>query len=220
MALCKPENRWWMPFNVNGVLYRHSVGTKNKKTAKASHGKIISSIAKGKWLYKAKKRPRYTFRELAVKCEDHANVHRSNYAKVAKRIVSCPFIPFSDLPLVEFSQSQVPELQTDLAAAGKRTSYINRTIVELKTMIFRSVQWGMTNPGFRERVRDIRMLNANNRLRFLSLHEIQRLFKACIETSTGHNGNARETPHLLSIITSDSWRRPPDGRVLARTLGH
>jgi len=201
MALYKRGSIWWMSFSASGVMYRRTTGSRNRKLAETIYAKVVAGIAEGKWLDKARKRPRYTFRELATKYEEHIKLRRRNYAKVAKYIVSYLVARFGDLPLGEFSANHIQELQTDLLSAGKKNSYVNRTIIELKVMISCAVQWDMIDASIKEKARSVKMLPTDNRLRFLSLPEIQRLLVACSETPTGHNGNGREAPHLLPIVT-------------------
>lgn len=46
----KPTKIWWMCFTADGVPYRKTTGTGDKKTAEKILNKVLTQIAEGKWL--------------------------------------------------------------------------------------------------------------------------------------------------------------------------
>jgi integrase len=73
----------------------------------------------------------------------------------------------------------VEQLQSDLIAKGYKNAYINKVLNVFKAMFTKAVEWEMVEEDVLRRVRKVKMLRENKRLRYLTVEECRTLIDAC-----------------------------------------
>lgn len=81
----------------------------------------------------------------------------------------------------------IEQLQTDNISRGLKNARNNKTLNVLKHMFTKAVDWEMVEPEVLKRIRKVKLLPENKRLRYLSKQECQDLIKSC-------------DPHLKPIV--------------------
>lgn len=139
-----------------------------KRRAEAMEGKLPVTTVK-----------KYTFQELVERYSEYVSIQRS-YRKFKSYIIQRLKERFADMPLKAFNTQIVEQLQVDLIKEGRKPATINRTIAVLKHMLRKAQEWDMIEEEILKRVRKVGTLKENNqRLRYLTEDEIQRLLASC-----------------------------------------
>ncbi len=120
----------------------------------------------------------YTFKDLADQYgEWMKGRHRSEHVK--RYIITHLTERFGNIPLRRFNTPIVEELQTDLINKGHKNAYTNKILNVFGAMFTKAVEWEMVEDDTLRKVRKVKALQENKRLRYLSIEECQRLIDAC-----------------------------------------
>ena len=103
--------------------------------------------------------------------------HRSEPVK--KYVIAALVERYGNIPLRRFNTPLVEQLQTEMIGKGRKNAYINKVLNILKAMFTKAVEWEMVESDALKRVRRVKGLLENKRLRYLSVEECQRLIDAC-----------------------------------------
>jgi len=104
---------------------------------------------------------------------------RQNSAKVKGYIIGHLETRFGTLPLRRFNMMLVEQLQSDLIAKGHKNAYTNKVLNVFKAMMTKSVEWEMVEEDVLRRIRKVKMLQEDKRLRYLTVEECQTLIATC-----------------------------------------
>ena len=183
-GLYKRGQIYWTAIKVDGKLYRKSTGTASQKEAEHILACRRKEINEGKLL--GTKRINYKFAELAKEYLKWTERQRSYKDKKLwiKQLIEV----FGNLEIKDLNTRIIEQWQSKRLKCNK-PSTVNRILATLKHMISKTVQWDMANEETLKQVRNVKLLEENNkRLRFLTAEECQRLIDCC-------------KPHLKSIVT-------------------
>ena len=173
----KSKYYWICYTGLDGKLARESSGSIEFKDAKTLLNKRRREIDEGKEP-QVKKIETYSFTELAEKYLLWINGrHRS--AEVKGYIIRELVKSYGNIPLRRFNAILVEQLQTDLINKGLKNSTINKKLNVLKAMFSKAVDWDMVEEETLKRVRKIKLLPEDSRLRFISAEECKELINAC-----------------------------------------
>ena len=119
-----------------------------------------------------------SFKELAGQYREWIKGrHRSEPVK--KYVIAALVERYGNIPLRRFNTPLVEQLQTELIGKGHKNAYINKVLNTLKAMFTKAVEWEMVESDVLKRVRRVKGLVENRRLRYLSVEECQRLIDVC-----------------------------------------
>lgn len=177
-GIYKRGNTYWIAYaGLDGRITRASSGSDKFKVAEDLLLERKQSIREGKQP-ETKKIANYTFTQLADKYKAWIE-GRQNSAKVKGYVIGQLETRFGALPLRRFNMMLVEQLQTDLIAKGHKNAYTNKVLSILKTMFTKAVEWELIEEDILRRVRKVKMLREDKRLRYLTAEECQTLFNAC-----------------------------------------
>lgn len=168
---------FWIRYSFNGKQVRESTHSTKRDDAKLLLGKRLNEIEAGKEP-EIKKIKNYTFDELAIEYYRWCERQRSFRSKrlFIKQLVDT----FGHLQLKNFSTMLIEQFQTDRINKGNKPATVNRLLATLKHCIHKGYQWEMLSEETLKRVRQVRLLEENNkRLRFLSKEECFSLVNTC-----------------------------------------
>ena len=183
-GLYKRGQIYWTAIKVDGELYRESTGTRSQKEAEHTLACRRKEINEGK--LPGTKRISYKFAELAREYLKWTERQRSYKDK--KLWIGQLIEVFGNLNVKDLNTRIIEQWQSERMKRNK-PSTVNRILATLKHMINKGVQWDMANEETLKQVRNVKLLEENNkRLRFLTVEECQRLIDCC-------------DPHLKPIVT-------------------
>ncbi len=183
-GLYKRGNVFWMCYRVNGKLYRESTGMTTQKEAEYVLSCRRKEIEEGE--LPDAKRTNFKFAELAKEYLKWAERQRSYKDK--KLWIRQLIEVFGNLNVKDLNTRIIEQWQSERMKRNK-PSTVNRILATLKHMINKGVQWNMANEAVLKQVRNVKLLEENNkRLRFLTVEECQRLIDC-------------SAPHLKPIVT-------------------
>jgi len=178
-GLFKRGNIWWLRYSDGfGKIIRES-----SKTAKFKDAEIILSdrkkaIREGKEPEPIKRIPNYTFQQLAAEYIKWCERQRSFRSK--RGFISQLVDVFGNIQLRQFNTKFLEQYQTERIQKGNKPATVNRLIATLKHCIHKGYQWEMLSEETLKRVRQVKLLEENNRrLRYLSKEECQTLINTC-----------------------------------------
>ncbi len=175
---------YWTAIKANGELYRKSTGTKSQKEAEHILACRRKEINEGK--VPGTKRINYKFAELAreyLKWTERQRSYKDKKLWIKQLIEVFGYLDVKDLSTRIIEQWQSKRLKYN------KPSTVNRILATLKHMINKAVQWDMVSEETLKQVRNVKLLEENNkRLRFLTVEECQSLIGCC-------------APHLKPIVT-------------------
>lgn len=166
---------WWIDYYVNGKRRFERISP-SKRMAQDRLGKVKAELREGKFFDKKKLPPRIRFDEFAkVYLENHCNVSKRHHERIAICIKHLS-AEFSGKYLSEFTPWLVDKYKMERLKKVKPGT-VYQEIACLKSMFNRAVEWGklLENPIIG--VKNLRI--KNERLRYLTKDEIDRLLNAC-----------------------------------------
>jgi integrase len=169
-------------------------GTKQKDAEDLLHERK-ADILKGKQP-ESKRIGNYSFKDLVDQYKPWME-GRHLSAKVKTYVIDSLFDRYNSLPLRQFNTPIVEQLQTELINKGHKNAYVNKVLNILKAMLTKAVEWEMVEPDMLKRVRRVKSLRENKRLRYLSPEECQKLLAVCDELTE----KTKHYAHLKPIIT-------------------
>src|SRR5208337_818506 len=184
----KGSDLYWIRYaGPDGKIIRESTKSNNFKQAQAQLENQRKAIRDGKLPEPIKKIPNYTLSQLAGEYSKWCERQRGYRAK--KSCILQLEETFGNIPLRQFSTMLIEQFQTDIINKGNKPATVNRLLATLKHCIHKGYQWEMLSDETFKRVKQVRLLEENNkRLRFLSKEECRALLDNC-------NG------HLKAIVT-------------------
>ncbi len=184
-GLYKRGNVFWMCYkDLDGTVYRCSTGKSSQKEAEYVLTCRRKEIAEEK--EPKVKRINYKFAELAYDYSKWAE--RQRIFKTKKIWIKQLVEVFGNLDVKDMDTRTIEQWQTKRLEQNKPAT-VNRVLSCLKHMINKGVQWEMATEDTLKKVRNVKLLEENNRrLRFLTIEECQTLIDCCV-------------PHLKPIVT-------------------
>lgn len=174
-GLYKRGNIYWMCYKVKGKLYRESTGKDKQKEAEYVLSCRRKDIEEGG--LPDTRRPNFKFVELAKEYLKWAERQRS--FKDKKVWIRQLIEVFGNLEVKDLNTRLIEQWQSKRLKHSK-PSTVNRVLATLKHMVNKGVQWQMATETTLTQVRNVKLLEENNkRLRFLSVEECQRLIDCC-----------------------------------------
>jgi integrase len=138
----------------------------------------------------------YTFAELSEKYKAWVKGRQAS-AEYKGYTIDRLIERYGFLPLRQFNTALMEQLQTDLMSKGLRSektkgvkpemikglkpASINRIISTVKHMFTKAVDWELVEADTLKKVRKVKQLREDRRLRFLSIEEAQGLISVCDE---------------------------------------
>ncbi len=168
---------WICYVGLDGRMRRESSGKKKYDDAATLLDGRRATIRDGKEP-EVKKISNHTFAELAEKYTAWI-AGRQNSARVKGYIIGQLLHVFGTLPLRRFNTAIVEQLQTDTINRGLKGASNNKTLNVLKAMFSKAVEWEMVEADVLKKIRKVKMLPENKRLRYLSQEECRDLINAC-----------------------------------------
>ncbi len=169
---------FWIRYaGLDGRTAYESSGSDKFREAEALLIQRRQSIQEGKQP-EIKKIANYTFKELSEKYRSWIT-GRQDSAKIKAYYIGQLLETFGSLPLRRFNTVLVEQLQTDHMKRGLKNSSVNKLLNVLKHMFSKAVEWEMVESETLKRIRKVKLLKTNSRLRYLSREECQSLINAC-----------------------------------------
>jgi integrase len=184
-GLFKRGKVYWMDYRVNGKRYRESTGTTLRREAEYIYACRKKDAKEGKIPEIKNIKKEHSFMELAENYLKWAERQRSYKDK--KYMIAQLIDIFGTLNVNDLCTRIIEQWQSKRMKRNK-PSTVNRILATLKHMVNKGVQWEMANDNTLRQVRNVKLLEENNkRLRFLSIEECQTLIECC-------------QPHLKPIV--------------------
>ncbi len=184
-GLYRRGNVYWMCYkDINGKIQRESTGKTLQKEAERELSRRRREVEEGK--LPDTQKINYKFAELAKEYLKWTERQRSYKDKKLwiKQLIEV----FGNLNVKDLNTRIIEQWQSKRLKYNK-PSTVNRILATLKHMINKGVQWRMASDGALKEVRNVKLLEENNkRLRFLTVEECQTLIDCC-------------APHLKPIVT-------------------
>ena len=175
-GLYKRDKYYWMAYSVNGKMRFESTGVTKRREAEDIMSDRRRAIKEGK-LPAIKKVKNCSFVELA---QDYSKWAERQRIFPTKKIWIRQLIEaFGNLNVIDLDTRIVEQWQSKQIGKNKPAT-INRRLACLKHMVNKGVQWNMATEETLKQVREVKLLEENNkRLRFLSVEESQELINCC-----------------------------------------
>lgn len=183
-GIFKRGSIFWIRYSDGfGKIIRESSQSTKFKDAEALLIERKKAIREGKEPEPIKRIPNYTFSQLAEEYLKWCERQRSFRSK--KGFILQLTETFGNIPLRHLNTKLIEQFQTDRLNKGNKPATVNRLLATLKHCIHKGYQWEMLSEETLKRIRQVRLLEENNRrLRYLSKEECQSLINAC-------NGNTK-----------------------------
>ena len=177
-GIYKRGHTYWIRYaGLDGKIARESSGSHSFSDAETLLLKRKTAVKEGK-APQIKKIANYSFSDLAERYLLWIN-GRHKSAEVKTYIIRELVNKFGNLPLRRFSPALVEQLQTDIINKGLKNSTNNKKLNVLKAMFTKAVEWEMVEEDTLKRVRKIKLLPEDSRLRFISIEECHELISKC-----------------------------------------
>lgn len=174
-------------------------GTKLKDAEDLLHERK-ADILKGKQP-EVKRIGNYSFKDLVDQYKPWME-GRHLSAKVKTYVIDSLFDRYFSIPLRQFNIPLVEELQTELINKGHKNAYVNKVMNILKAMLTKAVEWEMVESDILRRVRKVKGLRENKRLRYLLPEECQKLLSACDELTEKSTHYAHLKPIIVTALNT------------------
>ncbi len=185
-GIYKRHQTYWIRYaGLDGKMIRESSGSHRFDDAKTLLIKRMNAVKEGK-APQIKKIANYSFTELAEVYLEWINgrhLSAGNKKYTIRQLVN----RFNTLPLRRFTTLVVEQYQTDLINGKLKNATVNKYMSILKGMFSKAVDWEMVEEETLKRVRKIKHLPEDKRLRFISKEECKELINA-------------SDPHLRPIV--------------------
>ncbi len=187
-GIYKRGDTWWIRYaDLTGKIIRKSSGSTRFSDAEImllNEKKLVSECKSPDFV----RIENYSFTELADKYKAWIK-GRQSCADLKEYVIDKLVDQYGLIPLRRFNTALVEQLQTDLMSKGLReknpqpssAAWINRILNILKHMFSKAVEWDMVEADVLKRIRRVKQLRENKRLRFLSLEDAQVLISVCDE---------------------------------------
>ena len=183
---------YYIRYQFQGTDIKERVGRKSRgftrETAKEALKSRLGDIARGQFNLEKTRKP-VPFSKLAERYREYGASTKRAWEE-EKRILEMFARLFGDTPLSQITTWQIEKWKAERHKEVKPGT-VNRQLTVIKHMFRKAVEWGMTasNPAT-----GVRRFSVNDqRTRFLTGEEIQRLLKPCEEQIT--------SPWLLPLVT-------------------
>lgn len=177
-GIYKRGDIYWIAYaGLDGRTIRQSTKSTSIKDARVK-------LTEAKYTVNQGKEPEITriknhaFKDLADEYKKWAE-GRQNSAKVKEYVINSHLAQFNAFPLRRFNTALAEQFQTELIGKEFANAYVNKVINILKHMFSKAVEWEMVEEDVLRRVRKVRMLRENKRLRYLTFEECSTLIEAC-----------------------------------------
>jgi len=187
---------WWICYaGLDGKTIRKSTNTDKYKEAEFALHSEKKAVHEGK-SPEMKILKSYTFAELSEKYKAWVKGRQAS-AEYKGYTIDRLIERYGFLPLRQFNTALMEQLQTDLMSKGLRSektkgvkpemikglkpASINRIISTVKHMFTKAVDWELVEADTLKKVRKVKQLREDRRLRFLSIEEAQGLISVCDE---------------------------------------
>jgi len=200
MGLFRRGRIWWFRISVRGKLIRESTGTEDKKLAKRVYDKVKGQIAEGKWFQRL---PERSFQEMMEKFLDEHGSKKASYSTSMGHVKNMTAF-FGNCSLFQITPRLINEYKNKRHSDGVKSATINRELATLKkafNLALKEWEWIESNPVSRVSMEP----EDNKRDRWLTLHEEERLLKACPHWLREIVIFAINTGMRLSEILELSW---------------
>jgi integrase len=206
-GLYKRGNVWWIRYadGFGSIVRESSHSTKFKDAEDLLLGRK-KTIREGKEPDPIKRIPNYTFHQLADEYLKWCERQRSFRSK--KGFILQLKEAFGNLQLRHLNTKLLEQYQTDRINKGNKPATVNRLIATLKHCIHKGYQWEMLSEETLKRVRNVKLLEENNRrLRYLSQSECQTLIHNCQGSTRGIVVTALNTGMRKGEILGLKWEQ-------------
>ncbi|MBF0487218.1 MAG: site-specific integrase [Nitrospirae bacterium] len=170
---------YWLRYaGLDGKTVYESSGSAKFKEAETLLLERKKLIREGKQPEPVKKINNHTFKQLADQYLTWAERQRSFRSK--KGFILQLVETFGNVPIRRFNTMMLEQFQTERMAKGNKPATVNRLLATVKHMFTKAVQWEMVEDYAFKKVRQVKLLQENNRrLRYLSQEECQELLNSC-----------------------------------------
>ncbi len=176
MGLYKRGAVWWMSFTYQGRQVRRATGTADRRLAEAILSQIKVKLVEGRY-FDLREETHRTFDDLMDRFLAEHVVKKAS-ARSYRGWVKNLRAFFGPYTLAEISPKLIVQYKNTRYAEGRAPATINRELAAMKkafNLAIREWEWCRENP-----VRRVAMeQEANQRDRWLTLHEQRRLVKTC-----------------------------------------
>lgn len=178
-GIYKRGNIYWIRYaSFDGKVKQESSCSTKFKDAESLLLQRKQLIREGKQPPCIKKIGSFTFNQLAEHYRKWCERQRSFKSK--KDFINRLTEYFGNLPLRNFTTMAVEQYQTEKINRGNKPATINRHVAALKHMFSKAVQWEMVENHGAEKVRQVKLLEENNkRLRYLTKEECHAVMNSC-----------------------------------------
>ena len=175
MGVYKREENWYIDFYACGRRIRQKVGP-SKKLAEQILNKVKTAVIENKYL-DIRKKPKVNFETLVEQYLGYAKTNKRSWDR-DRRSLKCLSRCFGGKYIYEITAHQIENYKMERSKTLSPAS-VNRELACLKHMLNKAVEWDMleTNPA-----KKVKLLRENNqRLRYLTQEEIEKLYDSCAE---------------------------------------
>ena len=174
MGLYKRNGIWYLRRKYQGKEIRQSTGTTKRKIAQRALDSLKGKIAQGKFDIQDMRRT-MLFDELCDIYIDYARVNKGSWERDVISINNLKK-SFGGMRLNDISKLLVEDYK-QMRVKDVKPATVNREMACMKHMFYLAIEWGKTS---KNPVKGVKLLKEKNqRIRFLSKDEIDRLLNAC-----------------------------------------
>ena len=171
MSLFKRNQIWWTDFSVNGVRYRQSLDTTDRREAQASEKKLVADAITGKLAPASKRFSRLAFCEAADRYLESRRLELSPRSfKKEKQLLVEPRRFFAASPVMRIGSEDLLGYREARAEKGVGASYINMEMGVIRRILKRAKRWHVVADDLKplkERRRIGRALSQEEKARLL-----------------------------------------------------